>query len=86
MALTEETTKALTRYADMTPGKRCPDFDEDCKFVRDHAHCVAGAVVVWYGSFKVLPPIDGFCPYVCGMMGSNAEITGSANFSAIRVD
>jgi hypothetical protein len=71
-----EAIEALTRYADMTPGKRCPDFDEDCAGVKDHAHCAAGSVVVWYGSLEVLPPIDGFCPYVCGMMGSNAELRG----------
>ena len=75
MSLTNNTTEALLRYADMTPGRRCPDFDEDCEFVPNHAKCAAGTVVVWYGSLEVLPPIDGFCPYVCGMMGSNLNST-----------
>ena len=49
--------------------QRCPDFDEDCVFVRDHALCAAGTVVFHslYGILET-PPIDGFCPYLCGML------------------
>ena len=73
MVLTGKTTKALTKYIGMISGKRCSDFDEDCKFVKEHANCAAGSVVFWHGELKVVPPIDGFCPYVCGMMSKRIK-------------
>lgn len=51
------------------PGRKCPDYDDDCKTVKNHAKCAAGTVVALSGDLYVLPPIDGFCPYVCGMEG-----------------
>lgn len=62
----EETTPSSA--TDTMPGKRCPDFDEDCASVPDHAKCAAGAVIVLCGSLITVPPIDGFCPYACGMI------------------
>jgi len=51
------------------PARRCPDFDEDCADVRDHARCAAG-FVVFHSRHGILetPPTDGFCPYLCGML------------------
>ena len=61
------------------PARRCPDFDADCAHVRDPARCAAGAVV-FHSRRGILetPPIDGFCPYLCGMLRHNDSLKGGA--------
>ena len=44
--------------------KRCPDFDQDCKDVHNHYAC-------WVGVDNGIPPVDGYCPYVFGMMNDD---------------
>jgi hypothetical protein len=50
------------------PAKRCHDYDDECAQVKDHFACMAGSIQLWNGEILIVDPIDGFCPFVCGMM------------------
>ncbi len=46
---------------------RCPDFDSDCAYVRNHALCADGNVIFRNGEVYEMPPAAGYCPYLLGM-------------------
>lgn len=52
---------------DLTPAKRCPDYDDDCRFVKDHASCFAGGITFdkFCNSYET-PMAEGYCPFLIG--------------------
>jgi hypothetical protein len=43
----------------------CPDFDEDCKFVKDHLKCFLGLPFVdGGGNNHCLGTAKGYCPFI----------------------
>ena len=52
----------------LIPAKRCPDFDEDCATVTDHAACHRGVCRKIKGDIYHTDPADGYCPYLNGML------------------
>ena len=75
---------SLTGELERQPvARRCPDFDDECVDVEDHAACFAGGV-------KVVPVTDcvfeltetdiadGYCPFTVGMLRPKANMTGLA--------
>ncbi len=50
---------------DLTPGKRCSDFDKDCAFVQNHYICWRG------GTFDQWERADGYCPYLVGQCSAS---------------
>lgn len=45
-------------------GQRCSDYDEDCKEVPCHIRCWLGGLREVDGVEHVLPPADGYCPFL----------------------
>lgn len=64
MAETQERPTTLN----LDPAKRCPDYDDECALVKDHAACFAGGVKLFPGLIAETPPADGYCPFLLGMM------------------
>ncbi len=60
-------TTEIPALIDLTPARRCPDYDDDCKFVKDHVACATGCTQMVAGILCTTPPIDGYCPFVIGM-------------------
>ncbi|MBE0348238.1 hypothetical protein [Pseudoalteromonas peptidolytica] len=54
-----ETKQIKVLNIDHKGAARCSDYDDDCAEVTNHFKC-------WVGD-EVLPPSDGYCPYVSGM-------------------
>ena len=61
-------TEGELEVIDMTPAKRCSDFDDDCAGVVDHYQCWKGGPCLWNGQPDVMPPADGYCPYLIGQL------------------
>ena len=52
---------------DITPAKRCPDFDNDCKDVPDHAECWRGVTRQNGSTIVFTSQAEGYCPYLMGI-------------------
>lgn len=55
---------------DLTPGKRCSDYDEDCAGVEDHFTCWRGGTFLVACRICETAPADGYCPYLIGQCKS----------------
>lgn len=47
-----------------TCGKRCSEFDEDCKDTNQLKCFIGGLCINQFGQVIFLEPVDGFCPYL----------------------
>lgn len=60
----EESVKFST---ELIKANRCSDYDDECKFVEDHAACFAGGIhFAKCGNFYETPVADGYCPFLVG--------------------
>lgn len=48
---------------DLTPAKRCPDYDAECADVTSHAHCWSG---IDRDGVRMMAQAEGYCPYLVG--------------------
>ena len=61
--LLEKTIKLDNKKA-----KRCPDYDQDCHYVKNVFNCWQGGEYEHEnGIITILEPVDGYCPFVIGM-------------------
>ncbi len=46
-----------------TKPPKCPDFDEECKDVKDHIRCFIGGKIFHAGIYGYLEQAKGYCPF-----------------------
>lgn len=65
--MTEDCVCIVECELDLTPAKRCPDYDDECRYVEDHTFCFAGGVTFdIFGNIYETPTAEGYCPFLVG--------------------